>query len=196
MSDDNNDKSDNKELPAWKIANPPAQSKGRPPGSKSLYPKTPVRFTPRLKRKYLQYVAQGFDRTAAAAKCGISRHTVYSHLKSDPKFADALAIATEKANANLEETLYKRITDGTKTVETDGKGNVLKITTKQNDALLLRALEAKKPSVWGKKSSNTNVNVNVDSTGNSAVSRLAQMLGVEVPDKGEEIDVTDYEEKE
>ena len=175
------------------------EKRGRKPGSQSLLKKQRTKFTPRLKRKFLKLLSEGYTKGAASALCGINRHTYLLAARNDPSFKEDIDIAVEQATAALEEELKGRIKNGTDTVEYDADGNIIKTTSKKSDTLLLRALEARSPSVWGKKSSSTNVNVNVDQTGNSAVSRLASLLGVSVDESKykEPVDITDaeYEEK-
>lgn len=171
---------------------------GRPKNSKSLYQKAPTVFTPALKKKVVNNIAKGINAEAACAAADISRHTYYKHLRKDPKFAEAVSLAKDKYLAKIEEQFTDRIEKGSRTVVYDGFGNVITETYKQNDNLLVKSLEAEAPQKYGKKTQSTNVNVNVDPTGNSAVSKLAQQLGIDVDKvkkQSEEIDVTDYEER-
>jgi len=112
-----------------------------------------------------------------------------------PTFKKRVEQALDGYRGGLEAEVHDRIKSGTKKIRKDGEGNTIETVLTDDNSLLLRALERHDPE-WGKKTSNQ-TEVNVNHTSSNAVSKLAEMLGVSVPDKQQEaIDITDYEEKQ
>jgi len=173
---------------------------GRPVNSKSVYSKAPTVFSVSLKKKFISLISKGYSATSAAGACDISRHTYYQALRKDSRFKEAVEVAKTKYLASLEEEFNNRIKNGSSTTTYDGEGNVITKVVKQNDNLLVKALESEDPEKYGKKQTNTSVNVNVGDSGNSAVGKLAAALGVnldKIEQQSKEIEINgEWETKE
>ena len=78
------------------------------------------KFTKRVKKKYLDLLAQGENKKDAAAKCGITRMTAYKHTLRDPEFAIAESDAwhngqvlkMEEKNEEVADALHDAATSG------------------------------------------------------------------------------------
>lgn len=172
------------------------KQRGRQKGSKNVSGyNSGGRFNAAKQREFLKKAEQYGTLSAAAASVGFSRRAVYNHLEKNALFKSRFEAAVESYRASLEDLVDDRIRNGTRQIKKDGEGNVIEEVIKDDNTLLLRALERHDPDAWGKRTNNkTEVNVN-HNTG-SATAKLAEALGISLPDKSEEpIDITDYEEQ-
>lgn len=147
--------------------------------------KSHTRFDNTRKRRFIAKLEKDGIISKAAASVGISRITVYKAMEKDETFKQRVEIAKERADARLEEEFQRRIYEGNEKVEYDGEGNVMRKTVTHDNALLTKALESHFPERYGKKTeSNVNVKVSVE---DSAISKLANFLNVELPEDEKEI---------
>lgn len=169
-------------------------STGRPKGSRSLTQKPVVRFTTKVRKKFLEHLSKHGNFSDAAVHAGISRHTAYSAMTRDPKFKDRVEIAKERCVANLEKELTSRIYDGNVKSEYGADGALFRKTVTHDNNLLIKALEANAPEKYGKKSDvgdTTIINV-----GDSAISKLAAFLKIDLPSAEKSIEGTTEESEE
>lgn len=179
-------------------------STGRPKGSRSLTQKPVVRFTTKVRKKFLEHLSKHGNFSDAAVHAGISRHTAYSAMTRDPKFKDRVEIAKERCVANLEKELTSRIYDGNVKSEYGADGALFRKTVTHDNNLLIRALEAHAPEKYGKKSEGSG-DTTIINVGDSAISKLAAFLKVDLPvsekaiegsveDASDEIEDAEWEE--
>lgn len=155
---------------------------GRPAGVPNIGRKPHAKFDINRKRRFIKKMEACGIITEAAEYVGISRLTVYKAMEKDPRFKERVEIAKERSNARLEREMQSRIYEGNEKLEYDGEGNLTKKTVTKDNALLVKALEANMGEKYGKKTENTNINVNVD-VGESAIDKLASFLKVDLPEK-------------
>jgi len=165
--------------------------KGRPKGVKEIGRKRHVKFTPEKKRAFLRQLSKHGNVRGAAGKVGISRLTVYEHMRKDPNFKERVERAKDQALGELNDEFYDRIYNGNEKLEYDEDGNLIKKTVQKDNKLLEKALESQDPDSFGKNDKRTNINVNVD--GASALDKLAEFLKVEAPEKPVEGNVIDQD---
>jgi len=154
---------------------------GRPAGGKNLTTKPYAKFDVNGKIKFLRRLEKTGQVADAASFVGVSRDTVYKAAQKDPRFKEKMDIARERCVAKLEKELDERLYKGNEKVEYDGGGNVLRKTVTKDNALLTKALESHYPEKYGKKSeqkSDTTIVI-----GDSAISKLAAFLKVDLPEK-------------
>jgi hypothetical protein len=166
--------------------------KGRPKGVKEIGRKRHVKFTPEKKRAFLRQLSKHGNVRSAAGKVGISRLTVYEHMRKDPNFKERVERAKDQALGELQDEFYDRIYNGNEKIEYDEKGDIIRKTVQKDNKLLEKALDAQDPETYGKKDQRTNINVNVD--GASALDKLAEFLKVEAPEKPVEGNVIEQDE--
>lgn len=165
------------------------QSPGRPKGTPAISKKAPTKFTVERKRRFLTKLESCGILSEAAASVGVSRNTIYKVMERDEKFKQRVEIAKERSVAKLEQEMEDRIYNGNEKMEYDGDGNLVRRTVTKDNNLLGRALEANMPEKYGKKQEgNTQINV----VGDSAISKLADFLKVDLPEK----DITPKEDED
>lgn len=171
------------------------KSPGRPVGSADRYPRKPtVKFDYRRKRNFLKHLETHGSISAAAAHVKVSRKTVYNYMDRDPKFADQVDMAKERAFGELESYAYKRVLDGETTVVEDGEGNIISKTHKPAAAALVaRMLEA--TDTYAKNKPENHLHLHGDKN-DSAIQKLAQALGVNLPEPEKVIEGEVVEDKE
>lgn len=161
---------------------------GRKKGGQDLAVRKPrVAFDINVMNKLLKRLEKTGNLADASAFVGVSRDNVYKHMKKDERFRDRVELAKDRCLANYERELDNRIYEGNQKVEYDGDGKVMKKTVTHDNTLLLKALEANDPDKWGKKSSQSEGGTVVN-IGDSAISKLATFLKVDLP--SQEKDVT------
>jgi hypothetical protein len=69
------------------------------------------KWTPALRRRFLEHLSVSGDVRAAAARCGLSRQSVYKLRRRDAPFARAWDAALSQLRAALDEELIRRIGD-------------------------------------------------------------------------------------
>jgi len=91
------------------------------------------------------------EKKAAAAAVGVTRQTIYDHLRKDPEFARDV----EQARGRLLETLMNRLkhvaVDGVKTTRYDKDGNKISETVTYDVRALLAWLKRLERDKWGDK---------------------------------------------
>jgi hypothetical protein len=69
-------------------------------------------FDARRRAKFLELVAQGVPRSAAARGCGVHRATVWRAMKNDEQFAAEVAYAEDLACDEVESALFQAAVNG------------------------------------------------------------------------------------
>src|SRR5690554_312168 len=137
---------DNKSLPASK-----PKPKGRPKGVPELARKPRKKFTTAVKRLFLRELEKHGNLKAAAATAGVSRLTIYSHIKKNEAFADRVEMAKDKALAKMEEEHLKRTLDGMETVTYDSEGNIMTRVVKKDTKAIETRLKVLDPERYGNR---------------------------------------------
>lgn len=157
---------------------------GRPVGVKDVGKRNNTEFTTERKNKFLRHLSKHGNVSSAATAVGVSRATIYAAARRDERFKDRLEMAKDKAVSGLEDEMEKRIYQGDEKfeyyVDEDGVERLKKRTVSKDNNLLVRALEANDPDKYGKKTGDKSVVVNA--VGDSAISKLAEFLKVDLPD--------------
>lgn len=73
-----------------------------------------IKFTPRLKKVFLDIFEQTYSLTQACKACQISTSTFYNHKDEDPEFREAWEKVNERLVHELEEEAYRRGVKGVK----------------------------------------------------------------------------------
>ena len=73
---------------------------------------TAYKFTPEVKERFLELLRNGTPRAAALLECGVTRYTLYNHIKEDEEFAEAIAAASAQAVECVEDALYEKCLRG------------------------------------------------------------------------------------
>ena len=163
---------------------------GRPKGVRDMKgtKRKNTRFDVKLKQKFLKHLEKHGNVSKAADYVGVSRPTVYLAARNDERFQERIDMAKDKAVANLEDEMEKRIYQGDETLvynyDDQGEEKLVKKTVSKDNNLLMRALEANDPQKYSKKTHETK-DVNVNVSGDSAINKLAEFLSVELPDNSE-----------
>lgn len=165
---------------------------GRPKGVPELGRKPGKAFNTERKRKFLKALADTGSVSKACSAVGISRMTAYQHRQKHQAFAERWELAMAKATASFEELYHDRVREGDEVVEYDENGNVVKRTVKKAAKPVEGVLKTLDPDKYNPRS-NSEVNVNVN-TGESAVTKLAELLKVKLPEKDEREINGEYEE--
>lgn len=173
----------------------PKKKPGKPVGQKQRHYRLGGKFSAAKQRDFLEALAKYGTISSACASVGISRRCIYNHKQKSEGFAEKMDNAVLEYRASLENEVDDRIKKGNVKSKYDGDGNLIEKVITQDNSLLLRALERHDPS-WGKRQQNE-TNVNVNHNAGDAVNKLAEALGVRLPDKSSDdiIDITDYEEE-
>ena len=167
---------------------------GRPRGVPELARKPGKAFNTERKRKFLKALSETGSVSKACSAVGISRMTAYQHRQKHQAFAERWELAVSKATASFEELYHDRVREGDEVVEYDQDGNVVKRTVKKAAKPVESVLKTLDPDKYNPRS-NSEVNVNVN-TGESAVTKLAELLKVKLPEKNEREINGEYEEVE
>ena len=160
---------------------PTKKPQGRPVGVKEISRKSHIKFTSEKKRAFLRHLAKHGNIRSAAGSVGISRLTIYHHIRNDPNFKDRVEKARDQALGVLQDEFYERIFNGNEKIEYDDEGNVIKRTVQKDNKLLEKALESQDPESFGKNSQGNQGGVNVNISGGSGLEKLAEFLNVEMP---------------
>ena len=95
---------------------------------------------PKRKRAWEKAFLEALEKlgviSRAAKRAGITRQTVYNHLKVDPGFADRVQMALDKAADEVEVEIMRRAMEGEKTAIYHN-GKVIGYTYKKSDSLLI-----------------------------------------------------------
>lgn len=143
-----------------------------------------TKFTNARKRKFLRALEKVGNLNSAAAHTGVSRDTVYQHMRKNEDFAKAVEIARGKATFKLEEEAWLRATEGRdKTLYY--KGEEIGTEKQYSDRLLERLLEASDRERYA-KNTNVNLDANIEvSEGENAKQKLISLLKLEGYIEGE-----------
>ena len=156
-------------------------------------PSSNLKLTEPMKQHFIELVKKTGNPVTAAAAVGVTPTTVNKHKSSDSEFADAIELAKAIYLSKVEEELYKRAVTG---VEKDiyYQGAVVGKETVKSDKLLELLVQAIDKRYV--KSSNVDVNVNVNTS--DTFSKLASFLKVEdkVTEAIEDAEYTEVEEGE
>lgn len=105
-------------------------------------------FTQDAKAAFLAIFRERCSIREAAEAVGVTRTTIYNHIKSDEAFAGALEAARSDAADRLEEVAYARAVEGTD-VPVFRNGEVVGHVTRKSDRLLAMLLRAHRPEKYG-----------------------------------------------
>lgn len=98
----------------------------------------------------LAYERSG-EKKAAAAAVGVTRQTVYDHLRKDPEFARDVELARGRLLDKLMQTLRLVGVDGVEEKHYDREGNVTRVTRKIDVRALLAWIKRLERDKWGDK---------------------------------------------
>lgn len=152
---------------------------GRPHGAIDRYPRKPhAVFDVRKKRAFLKQLEDSGSIASAAAITKTARKTIYNHMDKDPKFKAQVEAAKERAMGNLESYVHKRVLDGETITVKDADGNIVSTTHKPaSAALVARLLDS--TEAYGKNKTENHLHIHGE--GGGALEKLAQALGVNLP---------------
>jgi hypothetical protein len=144
-------------------------------------PSRPVegKKVPAIVEPFLAELAHGASVTAAAEYAGVSRAMVFRWRRDDPEFAQRWDEAVQMGVDRLEDEAHRRAVHGVARPVYQGGARVGEIR-EYSDTLLLAILRGKRPEVYARLDTQTNVNVEVRLTREQALERLHQ-LGLPVP---------------
>ena len=148
---------------------------------RSGVPSRPVegKKVPSVVEPFLAELAHGASVTAAAEYAGVSRAMVFRWRRDDPEFARRWDEAVQMGVDRLEDEAHRRAVDGVVRPVYQGGAKVGEVR-EYSDTLLLAILRGKRPEVYARPETSTNVNVEVRVTREQALERLRQ-LGLPVP---------------
>ena len=148
---------------------------------RSGVPSRPVegKKVPAIVEPFLAELAHGASVTAAAEYAGVSRAMVFRWRRDDPEFALRWEEAVQMGTDRLEDEAHRRAVHGVARPVYQGGAKVGEIR-EYSDMLLLAILRGKRPEVYARPETSTNVNVEVRVTRAQALERLRQ-LGLPVP---------------
>ncbi|MBF0419625.1 MAG: terminase [Magnetococcales bacterium] len=101
-----------------------------------------------IKRKFIEFVSQGWTIDKASKLLKTSRQNFYRWAEGDPAFAAAWAEAKEQGIAVLEDEVHRRAVEGVKEAVFHN-GTVVGEKVCYSDTLLMFALKAARPEVYG-----------------------------------------------
>lgn len=136
--------------------------------------------------KFLKRLEKTGNMVDAASFVGVVRGTIYKKMERDVKFKQCVELARERALAGYERELDNRIYEGNSKEEYDGEGNLTRRTVTKDNTLLVKALEVSDRDKWGKPEANKG-NTTIVNVGDSAVSKLAAFLKVDLPETEKEV---------
>jgi len=125
-----------------------------------IEPDRKIKKTRKAMDTIIQALSRGKSITAACNLVGITPSTLRYWRKNDEKFHIACSDAFDVETDNQETELNERITRGTRTEHYGPDGELKETRYAQNDTLLLRSLERRRPEAW-----NRNTNNRVEITG-------------------------------
>lgn len=114
------------------------------PKSSGYLRKPHVKFNISIQKKFLKEYARTGSITAAAARVGVDRKTVYNERDRNPAFEKALESTKMSLVGTLESYAIERVLKGETTTITDGEGNVKQVINKPcSPQIVTKVLEAK-----------------------------------------------------
>ena len=133
---------------------------------------------------YLETVTKyGGNITRACELCKVTRPAVYTKRDAEPEFAVRLALAVEEGSNVMMDEARRRAVEGVEE-KVYWQGNAIDVKSTYSDALIQFMLRGLKPEIFKDRTSNENINLNVDANKFADLSaRLAGKLLGEEPKK-------------
>lgn len=152
------------------------------------------RFDAEMREGYLSLIREGFTNKDAAAACGAGTKYFKRRRDLDPAFEQAYQEARADGDDVIRGEIKRRGVDGVKrAIYHDGK--VVGHKQEYSDQLLMFLAKARMPDEFGDKQT-VNHNHKLDGAAEGLVTKLAGLLGMEVPEKKPQLIDYDAEDAE